>query len=509
MNPFNNVLVIEDNPGDARLVAAYLGERLGDRCEVRRATTLAEGLSALRQSAADVVLLDLGLPDSQGLDGYRELSRRSPATPVVILTDQDDDADALDALRMGAEDYLTKQSVDAAGLVRALRHAVQRRHITEQLRGSEARFRALVETAEEGILQLDREGAVSYLNGRAADLLGLAVLDPARLLGLRGWVAPGSQAQVEALLAAPVGGRVSHELQLLGQPDTETWVVAAASGIANLGGAPTEVVLLMTDISSRKRAEDELRRIGSTLETRVTQRTAQLEAANEELREIGRTMAHDLRTPLHGIIGLTQLLQAETQHLLPTTAWRRLQLVEASARDMNELITRLLATAALGGQALQRRRLDLSAMAREVADRLAAAEPQRQVSWRIQPDLAAFGDPVLIENALRNLLDNAWKFTSEVAAPVIELGRRPAAGSAPGWVYFIQDNGVGFAQGDTTSLFTAFRRLPSAQGFAGTGLGLAGVRRILTRHGGRIWAEHPPGRGARFCFTLDAEGQDA
>lgn len=502
MSAFSNVLLIEDNPGDARLVASYLNEGLGERCAVRQAGTLAAGLTALRQDAADVVLLDLGLPDSQGMAGYIEVSRLAPHTPVVILTGRDDEHGGIDALRMGAEDYLAKHKVDGPSLVRALRHAVQRRRMTESLRQSESRYRAIVETAEEGILQLDRDGTVRYLNARACQILDLANVDPAQLLGLRGWVSVSAQGVVEELLATPEGRRVSRELRLLGGPAGGRWAIAAAGGIAEQAGVPSQIVLLLTDITERRRTEGELARMRTHLEVMVAERTVMLELANEELRALGRAMAHDLRTPLSGIIGMTQLVEMEARDVLPTAARKRLLMVEQCAREMNELIDRLLSLAALGRQELQRTGLDLSAMAETVARRLEAAEQGRRVRWRIQPGLTAQGDRALVANVLQNLIENAWKYSSRVPDASIEFGVNVDAQMIP--VYYVRDNGVGFDMAQAAQLFQAFERLPSAQDYAGTGLGLAGVKRIVARHGGTAWADSTPGLGSTFYFTLEA-----
>ena len=504
LSAFNNVLVIEDNPGDARLVAGYLDEGLGGRCTVRQAATLADGLLALRQAVADVVLLDLGLPDSQGLGGYIEVSRQSPGTPVVILTGHHDEDDALDALRIGAEDYLAKHAVDGPSLIRSIRYAVERRQTHESLRRSEARFRAIVETAEEGILQLDRSGNVLYANSRAGEILGPQDVGPDHVLGLRELVSVGAHVAVEKLLATPVGSRISQEVQLLEARNEERWVLAAAGGIAVASGSDSEVVLLLTDISDLKRTEGELVQMRDHLERLVAERTVMLEAANMELRAIGRAMAHDLKTPLHGIIGMTHLIKHEAQDVLPTVAWKKLLLVEQIAKEMNDLISHLLSMASAGSDKVHRAHLDLSAMATAIVHRLEAADPDRRVLWKIEPGLTAQGDRILVADVLQNLMENAWKYSSRVANTVIAFGVEPNDSGPP--VFFIRDNGVGFDMAQATKLFEAFERLPSARDYAGNGLGLSGAKRILARHGGSIWASSSPGSGSVFYFTLEPSG---
>ncbi len=398
MTGFNNVLLIEDNLDDARLVGTYLDDHFGKGCTVHLAATLAAtlaaGLAALGEAEPDVVLLDLGLPDSQGLAGYLAVHRAAPGTPVVILTGDDDDELALDALRTGAEDCLAKQHTTSATLLRAMRLAVQRRQLGEGLHRREAQCRAI---------EVDVERCVG-------------------------------------------------------------------------------------------------------------ERTASLESANAELRGLNRSLAHDLRGPLAGIIGMTQLVRRDAREVLPSTAWRRLQLIEQSALDMNGLIERLLSLAEQRQQAPPRERLDLTALAQAIAERLTAAEPRRPVRWRIAPGIAAQGDRALVASLLQNLLENAWKYSRTTAAAEIEFGCEIPAESpgesqdegqgAEATVFFVRDNGVGFAMEQASQLFEDFERLPSSAGHEGSGLGLAGARRTVERHGGAIWADSSPGAGATFRFTL-------
>ena len=262
-------------------------------------------------------------------------------------------------------------------------------------------------------------------------------------------------------------------------------------------------MLLLTDIDRLERAEQVSAGAQSELEFRVGERTVILESANTELRALSRAMAHDLRSPLNGIIGMTRLVARESQELLSTTAWRRLQLVEHSALEMNTLIGRLLELTALRQQALERESLDLSAMAWSIAERLNAAEPQRRVRWLITEGLSAAGERALVNSVLQNLLENAWKYARTQAKAEIEFGCEGPDDAE--LVFFVRDNGVGFDMAQAGGLFAAYERLPTSAGHEGTGLGLFSARRNIERHGGRIWAESSAGAGAVFRFTLGRE----
>ena len=499
MSAFNSVLLIEDNPGDARLVTEYLSERFGDECQVRGARTLAAGLEVLREFSVDVVLLDLALPDSCGLDTFMQVHAQAPRTPVVILTGDDNDDQAIEALHSGAEDYLAKKHADSVALIRAIRHAVQRRHAAEALRDSEARYRTIVETAEEGIVQVDVGGTIRFANARMAAMLGVSVaaLQGRSLLSLTD---PAHRGAVASLLAIPPGGRASVELRLLAGDGVTRWVIAAAGSISALKGEWLEVVVMLTDISGRKMAEDELLQMKKQLETRVAQRTAQLEAVNTDLEAFNYSVAHDLRNPLNGILGIAVLMQMDEAKTLTAGQRRHLQLIESSASSMNELIGGLLSLARVSRQVLAAAPLDLTAMAKAILERLALEHPERRVDWAVHAGVTALGDPALVESVLQNLLQNAWKYSERAQPAQVRFGL--ARSSSTQQVYFVHDNGIGFDMATAGKLFTPFSRLPSSSGFTGTGIGLATVRRIVERHGGTIWVESKPGVSTTFFFTL-------
>lgn len=512
MPGFNSILMIEDNPGDFRLVREYLHERFGAGVELRHAGTLAEGLARLRSAPVDVVLLDLGLPDSEGLQTFHAVNDTAPTTPIVILSGSQDERAAALAVQVGAEDYLAKHHVDGLSLARAMRHAVQRRQLTETLRHSESRYRTIVETAEEGILLLDGVGHMAFANARLHQMLGVSPNDDAQapasagLLGrpLGEWLDAGQQEALQTLLATRPGERSSAELRLRRAGGGTLWVVAAAGCPRQELGDPEQRVVMLTDISGRKLAEGQLLELKAELEARVARRTAQLQALNAELESFNYTVAHDLRTPLNGILGFAALMRDDDASPLPAPQAQRLGGIERSARGMDALIGGLLDLARLQRQPLAFAELDLSALARSVSERLSAAAPERQLLWEIEPGLHARGDPTLIGNVLANLLHNAWKYSATKPVAVIHIGQMPAHRLPPGTpaVYFVRDNGVGFDMADAAQLFGSFQRLPSSQGFEGSGIGLATVRRIIERHGGRVWAESRPGQGASFYFTL-------
>jgi signal transduction histidine kinase len=237
------------------------------------------------------------------------------------------------------------------------------------------------------------------------------------------------------------------------------------------------------------------------LERRVRERTAELEAANDELEAFGSSAAHDLRTPLRAVAGFADVLLDPRAKIPPEEAQRYIRMIRDGTGQMSELIDDLLAFSRLGRQALARQTVDLTALCADVRQELAREPRARPVEWRLHPLAAAEGDPGLLRLVFVNLLSNALKYTQPHPAAVIEVGMAPEAEQgAP--VYFVRDNGVGFDMRDADKLFGVFQRLHPAHEFEGTGVGLATVRRIVERHGGCIWAEATPDRGATFFFTL-------
>ena len=221
--------------------------------------------------------------------------------------------------------------------------------------------------------------------------------------------------------------------------------------------------------------------------------------SEQALESFSYTVAHDLRSPLRAIDGWSAILLLDHAAQLDPDGARLLGRVRTEAQRMGLMIGALLELARVSHQALAPVRVDLSAMAAELMARTAERFPAAGRSTDIAPGVFAHGDPLLLHFALQNLIENAFKFSAQTAAPHVEFG---VAGEAAAPVYFVRDNGVGFAAEDAQQVFQPFRRLDTALQFSGTGVGLASVAQVIERHGGRIWAESAPGQGATFHFTL-------
>lgn len=248
-----------------------------------------------------------------------------------------------------------------------------------------------------------------------------------------------------------------------------------------------------------ERADEALRRLNADLECRVTLRTAELEAANQELESFSSAVAHDLRAPLRAIVGYSALLSDDHAGQLDAQGSAHVRRIAAVAMRMSEMIESLLQLARLSRGALKRDRVDLSVIATLIGEELASIEPERRVEFRIEPRIVVEADGELMHVVLQNLIGNAWKFTRKKMRPRIEFGRlKDEAGMA----FFVRDNGAGFDMRYSDKLFRPFERLHGAADYEGSGIGLATVRRVIHRHGGRIWGVGTPGEGATFFFII-------
>ena len=245
--------------------------------------------------------------------------------------------------------------------------------------------------------------------------------------------------------------------------------------------------------------DEALHKAQDELEQRVEQRTRQLVAANRELEAFSYSVSHDLRGPLEIINGFAHILQSEFGPQLDASARECVQQISGATRRMSELIDDLLNLSRVSTTAMHRERVDLTEMARSIMDQLCRREPARRVEVAIHECMSVEGDARLMRIVMENLLRNAWKYSSKNESAHIEFGCEKRLGRD---TFFVHDDGAGFDPALVDRLFKPFQRLHSSSEFAGTGIGLATVQRIIARHGGEVWAEGAPQKGATFYFTL-------
>jgi signal transduction histidine kinase len=287
-----------------------------------------------------------------------------------------------------------------------------------------------------------------------------------------------------------------------GDPDARTGVQYSKDELGQLARTFDEMAESLGSTNRLLQANEEIKKLNSSLEQRVRERTRALEAVNAELEAFAYSVSHDLRAPLRTIDGFSKILEEDYSLQIDEEGRDSLRRVRAAAQKMGHLIDDILKLSRLSRSEMTYEQVNLGQLADSIIAELKSADPAREVTVSIGAGLVALGDRMLIRILLENLLANAWKFTSKHPRALIEVGVTKKDGEL---AYFVRDDGAGFDMAHVGVLFAPFQRLHGTSEFPGTGIGLATVRRIVQRHGGRAWAEAEVEKGATFYFTLGAQ----
>jgi light-regulated signal transduction histidine kinase (bacteriophytochrome) len=298
---------------------------------------------------------------------------------------------------------------------------------------------------------------------------------------------------------ARAGELVSYENQIRNRAGEVVYVLTTVVPQRSADGTISSFVLTASDITALKHAERALRESNESLEKRVQERTAELQAANKELEAFSYSVSHDLRAPLRAIDGFSRIVLESFGSELPAEAQEYLRDIRANTQQMGRLVDDLLAFSRINRQPIRRQSIETRDLVSSTLRYLQLAYAGRHIELRIGDLPSCQADPSLLTQVWSNLLDNAMKYTGKRDPAIIEVGAQPDSHPV---VYYVRDNGVGFDMRYAHKLFGVFQRLHRAEDYEGTGVGLATVQRIVQRHGGRIWAEAKPDQGATFLFTL-------
>jgi PAS domain S-box-containing protein len=498
----SRILIVEDE----RIVALDLGATL-NYLGYTVTASVSTGEAAITESVRlrpDLVLMDIRLAGE--IDGIQaaEAIRKQVDIPVIYLTAHSDDPTLARARNSGPFGYLVKP-FKAPDLHCAIEIALHKHEIETKLRERELWLATTLRSIADGVVATDSENRVTFLNPVAEALTGwLAAQAVGRIANdILSFVSDHNPPN----LAGPPDGALPGQTMKAEQATTKLVsksgkaipVDESAAPILDDAGHELGKVIVFRDISERRQAEAEVRKLNAELELRVVERTAQLEAANKELDSFNYSIAHDLRSPLRGIDAFSVLLVENHTANLGPEALECLNRIRAGVERMRQLIDDLLRLSRVAQCDYRPQKVDLTEIATRISAELQATSKNRQAEFLVQGGITIEGDSSLLRIALENLLSNAWKFTSKTGAPKIEFGSTVEQGKQ---VCYVRDNGVGFDMKYADKLFGVFQRLHSGKEFEGTGVGLAIVERIIHRHGGHIWAESLPGKGATFYFTV-------
>ncbi len=472
------ILLIEDNPGDVRLVREMLKDAPGD-FTLNFTETLSSGLKFLSTNEVDVVLLDLGLPDSRGLETLTRFQERCPRLPVVAMTSNGDEELAVQAVRQGAEDYLVKGGIDSRWLRQALLYAVERKRLKESLsqawaekEETEKKYRRIVEMANEGIVVVDDGGRIEFANRRMGEIAGCRAeemigrpygefVDPEAAAVIDGKRRGSSESVPE-----------QYEMRVRRRDGKNIWVLVSSSPMFDEQKRFIGTLSMVTDITERKKVD--------------------------ELKDdfIGM-VSHELKTPLTVVIGSLYtslsdgLTDGEKRELLSdaiagseSLAGILENLLELSRSQANRLV-------------LEKHPADIKEVACEVRAKMKDRYSTHRITVEIPDRLPlVLIDQVRVGRLFHNLIDNAIKYSPDGREVTVSARREKDH-----IVVSVKDHGEGISVEDQAKLFERFQRLDKG-GTPGIGLGLRVCRLLVEAHGGRIWVESEPGKGSTFLFTL-------
>lgn len=489
-----HILHLEDDPADRELIRENL-DAAGLKYEITGVQTGAEFDKALRQGGYDVILSDFRLPAYDGMSALRLVQDLCPDIPFIFVSGTMGEDAAIEGLTKGATDYVLKQKLSR--LIPAIRRALteaenrsERQSAEKKLFQANERWGKTFDAVPDLVAILDRDFRIVQANKAMAGRLGLT---PEECIGQfchklchKTDPPPSYCPYVQTLKDGKEHVVEVREERLGGE------FILSTSPMFDSQGQMIGAVHVARDITERKKAEDEIMRLNETLEQRVKERTSELEA-------FSYSVSHDLRAPLRTIDGFSQVLLEDYEDKLDDEGKSYLARIKHATINMGNLIEDMLKLYKVSRTEMTIAPVNLSAIARSITDELYHTQPERLADFIIADNLEALADPGLIRVVFENLLGNAWKFTSKRAKTEIEFGLTKKDNQN---VYFIRDNGAGFDMEYADKLFAPFQRLHSIEEYSGTGIGLAIVKRIINRHGGRVWAEAQSGKGATFYFTL-------
>ncbi|MEB3357276.1 MAG: ATP-binding protein [Synechococcales bacterium] len=494
--PLRHILLIDDNPADRQLVTRELHRSFPNLeiCEVGER----EGFEgAIASPSFDLVITDYELNWSTGLEVLRRVKALDPFIPVVMFTASGSQEVAVEAMKSGLDDYVIKSPRHLIRLSQTVRITWANSQTRRRAEELDIRLRFLLNQLEVGVFRARPDGQLLEVNDGFLSLLGLRSFAEAEtFFRERFGFDPTRQ--------SPAGRRDRE--QLLHCPDGRSiWAQISETTIEQ----NRQVVIdgLVRNITERKEAAIAIQRFTTELESRVQNRTTQLEATNQELELLAYSLSHDLRSPIRRLGGFIDLLTEELSSLgAGDTIQDYLRRISRLIQQASRMIDDLLDYSRTGRIPMQPTPVDMDQLVQTLRQQVTQEQPQRNIRWQIAPLPTVMGDRSLLQRVWQNLIENAVTYTQPRDPAEILIGSEDLGDRT---VFFIQDNGIGFSNSEGDRIFAMFQRLHSDEEFRGSGIGLASARRIIHRHGGQIWATGVLDGGATFYFFLPKTIPDA
>ncbi len=525
------VIHLEDDPSDAFFVQKALEHENPDTEIVRVASPL-DYLTAVANRSPDLILIDSGAPGLSGTHAVELAREKHPHIPVIVVSGATNEKLVSSAFEAGATDYVVKHQLwQLSAAIRRARRSAEREQAGLELEQQALAKTRLVAVVQELSLARDLDTIMAVVRKAARELTGadgatfvlregefchyadenaIAPLWKGQRFPLTscisGWAMLNRQpAVIEDIYVDPRipadAYRPTFVQSLVMVPiRTQSPIGAIGNYWARRHAATKSEVELLQALANTTAVAMENVQLYNELEQRVNDRTQQLQAANQDLEAFSYSVSHDLRAPLRRIGGFAELLRQELPPGTSENSERFLGKIDFEITRMGGLIDDLLRLARFARVEMNWMKVNLNVLAADVVARLRASHPSHQVEFSMPTNLEAWGDPGLLQVVIENLLSNAWKYTLKRERAIVEFGSTSQPDGS--MAFFIRDNGAGFSMEYADKLFTPFQRLHSEKEFAGNGIGLATVQRIIRRHGGQVWASAEVEQGATFSFTL-------